>query len=172
MGCSGSLALVIGCAFRALLTTEVTPSLVNLMLPEGASGASSSEGSVNQQPVIPELHPPLLDDSTRRQELNDRFGLYLLGLSYNPAVRDSFVETHLQIEKHIEGALVDDGYSRESVFEKRGQIRGIMFYPQGTGLSESTYLKYLKQIRENGTRDSIPYRRIQKAIKNYDLMGL
>ena len=43
MGCSGTLALVIGCALRVLFITEATPPLGNLVLPEGTSGASSSE---------------------------------------------------------------------------------------------------------------------------------
>jgi hypothetical protein len=42
MGCSGTLALVIGCALRAIFTTEATPPLGNWMLPDGTSGASSS----------------------------------------------------------------------------------------------------------------------------------
>lgn len=43
MGCSGTLALVIGCALRAIFTTEATLPLGNLMLPEATSVASSSE---------------------------------------------------------------------------------------------------------------------------------
>lgn len=43
-----------------------------------------SEASVNQQPLIPELHPPLLDDNTRRQELNDRFGIHVGGYVVQP----------------------------------------------------------------------------------------
>ncbi|MCD9638754.1 hypothetical protein HAX54_022904 [Datura stramonium] len=35
----------------------------------GGNSVGSSEASVNQPPLIPELHPPLLDDDTRRAEL-------------------------------------------------------------------------------------------------------
>jgi photosystem II P680 reaction center D1 protein len=73
------------------------------------------------------------------------------------------------MEKHIEGALVTDGYSREAVFSKRHQIRGFWFYPEGTALSESTYVDHLKQIQQNGTRQSVPYRRILRALQSYDL---
>lgn len=139
-----------------------------LLEPMPSSG-ESSEASVNQQPVIPELHPPLLDDHTREEELNDRLGIHLAGLSYNSGVRDSFVQTQAQIEKYVEGALVADGYSRENVLGKRHLIRGFLFYPRGTALSESTYLSYLREIRENGTRQSLPYRRIMRALKSYDL---
>jgi hypothetical protein len=194
IGFSSGLALAIGFGVRALLTTEALPSLANSksMLPAGTSGASSSEAgvtqapqsnggdagpsstpsseaSVNQQPLIPELNPPLLSHFTRHQELNERLGLYWVGLSHSLEVRESFVQTQLQIERHIEAALVDDGYSRNAVLQQRHQIRGWMFYPQGAALSESTYLDYLKQIQEYGTRNSVPYRRIEKAIKNYDL---
>lgn len=151
---------------------------------EGAPGASSSEASVNhpdkkprfgaseasvnQEPLLPELHPPLLDDHTRKEELNDRLGIHWAGLSYNPGVRDSFVQTQAQIEKHVEGALVADGYSRDRVFEKRHLIRGFLFYPQGRALSESTYLSYLREIRENGT-SKLPYRRVMRALNSYHL---
>lgn len=107
--------------FIAVICALWDPELVKMMVESGASGASSpeasvtqapqsngsdagpsgtpsSEASVNQQPVIPELHPPLLDDNTRRQELNDRLGIHWVGMSYNPEVRDSFVQTQLQIE--------------------------------------------------------------------------
>ncbi|GMP29875.1 hypothetical protein CsSME_00054649 [Camellia sinensis var. sinensis] len=169
MGCAGGLSLGIVLSIKALLIPDFVPFLTNMMLPSGDSSASSSEASVNQQLLIPQVNPPLLGDNIRRQQLNDRFGIHLFGLSHNTEVRDSFVETQLQIEKHIEGALVADGYSRESVLEKIDQIRGFLFYPAGKGLSETTYLKYLKEIRENGTRQSVPYRRIMKALQSYDL---
>lgn len=142
-----------------------------MMVPSGASGASSSasEASVNQQPVIPELNPPLIHDNIRRQELNERLGIHWMGMFFNLEIRDSFVQTQLQIEKHIEGALVADGYPQDSLLEKRHQIRGFLFYPKGTALSESTYVDYLQQIQNNGTRQSVPYRRILKALQNYDL---
>jgi hypothetical protein len=43
---------------------------------------SSGEASVNQQPVIPELHPPLLDDNTRRAELATRLRTNWWGVTY------------------------------------------------------------------------------------------
>ena len=143
---------------------------LNVLL-ESSDGTETSRdsASVNQQPVIPELHPPLLSDNTRQQELNNRLGFYWLGMSYNPEVRDSFVRTQLLIERHIEAALVDDGYSRESVLAKRDQMRGFLFYPTGSALSESTYKSHLDQILENGTRQSVPYRRVCRAIKNLNL---
>lgn len=45
--------------------------------PNGNSDPASSEESVNQEPVVPELNPPLLEDDVRRQELNDRLGICL-----------------------------------------------------------------------------------------------
>lgn len=171
LGFSGGLALAIAYVFQAFLTAEAAPSLGKNMVPSGSAegGSSSSEASVNQQPLIPELHPPLMDDSTREAELNDRLGIHWAGISYNPDVRESFVRTQREIEKHIEGALVADGYSRETIFEKRHRIRGFLFYPGGTALYESTYVDHLNQIRENGTRQSVPYRRIIRALQSYDL---
>lgn len=129
----------------------------------------SSEASVNQQPVIPELEPPVLDDNTRRAELDGRLRANWWGIAYNERILDSFVRTQLKIEKHIEAALVDDGYSRQVVFEKRHQIRGFLFYPNGRALSENAYAGYLNQILNLGTRQSVPYRRVIGAIHHYDL---
>ncbi|MCI21888.1 hypothetical protein A2U01_0043059, partial [Trifolium medium] len=73
------------------------------------SSSESSEASVNQQPVIPELEPPLLDDNCRREELADRLRLNWWGVSHNDRILDSFVQSQLSIERHIEAALVADG---------------------------------------------------------------
>lgn len=82
------------------------------------------------------------------------------------------METQLQIEKYVEAALVTDGHSPGSVFDKkRHKIRGFLFYLGGTALSESTYAHHLKEIREYGTRQSVPYRRIMRAPHNYDLFS-
>lgn len=56
-----------------------------------------------------------------------------IGLSHNLKVRESIVETQLQIAKSVEAALLTDGYSRDSVLAKRHQIRGFLFYPEGKG---------------------------------------
>jgi hypothetical protein len=37
-------------------------------------------------------------------------------------------------------------------------------------LTERTYHSYVIQIRERGTRQSVPYLRIRRAIQNYDLL--
>lgn len=58
-----------------------------------------------------------------------------MGYVYDETHMDSFVQTQLQIEKHIEAALVEDGYARKSVFQKIDQIRGFLFYPEGKALS-------------------------------------
>lgn len=62
-----------------------------------------------------------------------------------------------------------DGYSPQVVLEKREKIRGFMFYPNGRAFSEGTYAGYLTQIAYFGRRQSVPYRRILTAVRNYDL---
>nr|YP_009861466.1 hypothetical protein [Mirabilis himalaica]QKN19363.1 hypothetical protein [Mirabilis himalaica] len=129
---------------------------------------SSGEASVNQQPVIPELHPPLLDDNTRRAELATRLRTNWWGVTYRDDILHSFLDNQIKIEKHPEAALVEDGYSRQVIFEKRHKIRGFLFYPNGRALSEDAYAGYLTQILNLGTRQSVPYRRIMIALHNYD----
>lgn len=128
------------------------------------SSNESSEASVNQQPVIPELEPPLLDDNTRRAELAARLRTNWWGLAYTETILDSFLDKQFQIEKYLEAALVEDGYSRQVLFEKRDEIRGLIFYPGGRALDESTYTRHLTQMETFGTRQSVPYRRILRAV--------
>jgi len=139
-----------------------------LLEPMPDSG-ESSEASVNQQPVIPELEPPLLDENTRRAELAGRLRANFLGIAYNERILDYFVRTQLPIERHIEAALVADGYSPQVVFEKRHKIRGFIFYPNGYALSQDAYAGHLTQIENFGTRQSVPYRRIRTAVRNSHL---
>lgn len=129
----------------------------------------SSEASVNQQPVIPELEPPLLDDNTRRAELAVRLMANWWGIAYNERILDSFVRSQLAIERHIEAALVADGYSPQVVFERRHMIRGFLFYPEGHALSENAYAGYLTKIANFGTRQSVPYQRVIRAVHNSHL---
>ncbi|GAB2303712.1 hypothetical protein Dimus_037696 [Dionaea muscipula] len=157
---------------RSGINQEVRWGVLEEVAPEQAAAppAPAPDPNVGQQPLIPELDPPLLTDNIRREELDHRLGLILFGHSYAPSIRDSIVETQLQIEKKIEGALVSDGYSPDDVFAKRHKIRGFLFYPHGTALEEGTYLSHLKEIRRNGTRESVPYRRITRALKNFYLL--
>ncbi|KAL5081814.1 hypothetical protein RYX36_010235 [Vicia faba] len=80
-----------------------------VLLQSMPSSNESSEASVNQQPVIPELEPPLLDDNSRREELAARLRANWWGVAYNERILDSFVQSQLSIERHVEAALVADG---------------------------------------------------------------
>lgn len=135
-----------------------------------SNSVESSETSVTQQPMIPELHPPLLDDNTRRAELDERLRTNWYAYAYTERNVDSFVRIQLQIDKHMEAALVEDGYSRQMVFEKRNKIRGFFLYPKGRALDLDTYKGHLDQIENWGTRQSVPYRYIRRALTHYDLI--
>uniref|UniRef100_A0A151UEH4 DNA-directed RNA polymerase n=1 Tax=Cajanus cajan TaxID=3821 RepID=A0A151UEH4_CAJCA len=101
---------------------------------EERESSTFSEASVNQQPVIPELEPTLLDENTRRAELALRLRSNWWGIAYNERILDSFVRSQLAIERHIEAALVADGYSPQVVLERRHLIRGFLFYPEGRAI--------------------------------------
>ncbi|KAF7807347.1 NADH dehydrogenase [ubiquinone] iron-sulfur protein 2 [Senna tora] len=139
-----------------------------LLEPMPSSG-ESSEASVNQQPVIPELEPPLMEENARRAELYGRLRTNLWGRPYTEGALESVVGRQVPIEKHIFAALVEDGYDPQVVFEKRHLIRGFIFYPNGEALSENTYANHLTEILNSGTRQSLPYHRVIKAIRNSDL---
>lgn len=73
----------------------------------------------------------------------------------------------MRIEKSVEAALVHDGFDPGDVLNGRHQIRGIVLYPRGTPLG--TYQSNYRNIEELGTRGSLPYRRVLRGIRQYDL---
>ena len=128
-GSSVTLIMAVGFALRAFfLATEGGLSMANYMMDQpGSSGGS--EASVNQQapnpePPEPDLSHPLLDDNTRRAELEERAGFHFLGLSESQ--KEKVLDAQITIERAIEKALLSDGYSRDELNarEKRNEIRG------------------------------------------------
>lgn len=146
-----------------------THSISQTDLWNSPSSSAPTPGQDNQPPLIPELHPPLLDDDTRRAELASRLRTVLWGKAYREEMIDSVVDTQVQIEKHIQAALVGRDYSVESLLAKRHQIRGLIFSPMGEALSERTYALHLKEILQLGTVQSLPFRRVERAIKDFNL---
>ncbi|KAL2322135.1 hypothetical protein Fmac_026514 [Flemingia macrophylla] len=131
----------------------------------GASSQSSLP-TVHQEapnPEPPEPHPdpdlslPLLDDNTRRAELDERAGFHFVELSEDK--KDKVLNAQVQIERAIEKALLSDGYSRDELSQrnKRDEIRAFLFYPKGKLLSIKTYESYVKEV-EFGTHRSQPYK--------------
>ncbi|XP_051115583.1 uncharacterized protein LOC127240799 [Andrographis paniculata] len=121
-------------------------------------------------PEIPQLDPPLVSDEDRRQILYRRFLFLNLGGDTNLHRMISIIDLQLIVERSIEAALVDDGIHPTDIIPRYANIRGIIHSPQGSLLSERTYGSYVNQIREQGTRQSVPYQRIRRAILSYDLV--
>lgn len=125
------------------------------------------------QPEIPRLEPPLIGDRERYMELYHRFNLYYIG---RHEIRDlaafaGRLERAVPIERHVEAALVGDGYAPDQIRLRISQIREILFaHPtRMLLLSERTLARYLNELETNGTRQSIPYRRVVRAIRNHDI---
>jgi len=134
-------------------------------------GVGSHEGSSSGWTSYdPYVYHPLLDDYTRHTELAARLRAHWWGIVYNDDILNRFVNKQLVIETNVEAALLEDNFSPQSVFEKRHQIRGFLFYPTGKALSEDAYDGHLKQILNSGTRQSVPYRRIIKAVRSSHLL--
>lgn len=81
----------------------------------------------------------------------------------------SIIRAQFLVERCVEAALVDDGFPANSILENYRILRGILHSPQGELFTEQTYESYVTQIREHGTRQSVPYRRILRAIQNSEL---
>lgn len=131
---------------------------------------SDSEASVNQQapnpePPLPELSDPLLDDNTRRAELDERAGFHFVGLSEEK--KEKVLLAQVQIERAIEKALLSDGYSRDELSQKskRDEIRGFLFYRNGKLLSIKKYESYVEEVKF-GTHRSQPYQDLIHAISD------
>ena len=179
MGCSSTLAFVIGCAFRALVTTEASPSLAHWMLPGPSHQPHvAEEDYLRDHPVAHRSAPPeglevikpLMEDEQRYGELEDRLNRHFFGNSekIGGIAYDDLVEKQLLIEKKIEIELLHDEYSRNRIYANRYDIRECLFYKEGVPLKEKTLDLYLKEIKRNPSH-SIPYRKIQKEIKDFNL---
>ncbi len=119
-------------------------------------------------PEIPFLEHPLLSDEARRAALYERIvqGCFL-DMELNTVV--DLIYKQAEIEKFIEASLIDDGIPIESYWRNLNGLRSVLFSPRGTPLSTGTLTRYLREIARNGTRQSIPYRRVYRAIRQYDL---
>lgn len=124
---------------------------------------------VPQPVVIPQLAQPLISDETRRSLLYNRYLLLNLGRNEDLGRMVSIIDSQVIVERCVEAALVEDGFTPHSILSKYRDIRGILHSPQGELLNPRTYNSYVTHIREDGTRESVPYRRIMRAIQNLDL---
>lgn len=115
-----------------------------------------------------------MTDDVRFRELRDRFTLYFIGRNElrHLAQFAGILKKAVLLEKKIEAALVFDGYDRDVIFLNRNQIRGFLFlHPtRALLLSERTLDRYLNEIKINGTRQSVPYTRVVRAIRNQHLL--
>jgi photosystem II P680 reaction center D1 protein len=83
----------------------------------------------------------------------------------------STINAQLLVERYVEAALVSDGFHPQAILDEYRDIRGSLHYPTGRLLGVRTYESYVSQIRELGTRESVPYRRVLRTI-NRDLLLL
>ncbi|KAG8362773.1 hypothetical protein BUALT_BualtUnG0042400 [Buddleja alternifolia] len=116
--------------------------------------------------------PPLLPDVLRERELASRLNLSFIGRHSWADMRQfvSMVTKQTLIEKRVEAALVQDGFRPENILSQRHIMRGILFFnARGMAFSEPTFFSYLNKIQRDGTRASLPYVRVLRAIDNYDL---
>ena len=105
-------------------------------------------------------------------ELCQRYPRYYLGQT---SIREmsrfvGIVERSVPIERHIEAALVADGYNPERVRSRIWEIRGLLFtHPtRHLLLTERTLTRYLMDTF--GTRRSFPYQRVIRAIRDFRLI--
>jgi hypothetical protein len=123
-------------------------------------------------PVIPELAQPLIPDPIRRQELFAGVGLQFLGRNTWEDVTRQMDILHMRmlLETRVEAALIGDGCRAEDLIRKRFEVRDILFYKRGgEPLAAQTLRRYLSEIDNTGTRSSVPYRKVVRAIQNSDI---
>lgn len=126
---------------------------------------------VPQPPVVIPHAQPLLSDDTRMSLLYHRYLVLNLGGRTDDLDRMvSILHAQVIVERYVEAALVDDGFPTYSILYQYREIRGLIHSPRGELLSPSTYNSYVTLIREHGTRESVPYRRILRAIQNNEIL--
>lgn len=154
----------------------------------GGNSVGSSEASVNQPapdspepvapevdqpdgggPLIPELANHLIPIEERLRELGHRLSINSICKNLTPKEWGSIIAAQAVVEERIEAALVRDGFNAEAVLAKRHQVRGFLFYPGGTSLTEQTYVSYVRSIDNFGTHASVPYKRVIQAIRQHNL---
>ena len=117
-------------------------------------------------PDIPVLEQPLLHDDLRRTQLSNRLAThsFVQQLPLNTIV--DLVYQQAEVEKKIEACLILDGIPPMRFLYELNRLRGVLFYPRGTPLSPATLARYIQEIAQSGTRQSIPYRRVYDLIFN------
>jgi hypothetical protein len=138
-----------------------------------ASPSQEMPGSPPPAPIPPAvpIPEPLLANQVRDRALYQRYLLLSLGEggAGDLGRMVNIISTQAEIERRIEQALLEDGWSTRSILAHYTEIRGIIHSPRGSLLSPPTYRAYLSQINEQGTRQSVPYRRILHALDHLDL---
>lgn len=130
-----------------------------------------SPPSTTGAPAVPTTEP-LLSDQVRNSILYQRYLTLDFGVG-DPGDLSrmvSIITNQFVIERSVEQALLQDGWSAGSILAQYTSIRGVVHTPQGRLLSPRTYESYVSQINEQGTRQSVPYRRITRALNNFDLV--
>jgi hypothetical protein len=142
-------------------------------MPQGAPG-HEIQHPIPPPPEIPRLDQPLINDRERFIELQRRFNVYYLGRNRITDLAEfaGRLERAVPIERNIEAALVFDGYDPDRIRGRINEIREILFtHPTRVLLlSEQTLDRYLNEIETNGTRQSAPYMRVVRAIRNSNLI--
>jgi hypothetical protein len=116
--------------------------------------------------VIPHLPQPLLSDEARSSILYQRYLVNNLGGNDDLRRMVSIINAQVMVERSVEAALVSDGLHPQAILDEYGEIRGALHYPHGRLLGVRTYESYVTQIRELGTRESVPYRRVLSGIRS------
>nr|QXI86836.1 hypothetical protein [Lactuca saligna] len=183
MGCPAALAFVIGCACRALVTPEANASLGHWVLPGPSHQPHVAEEVPHQEglrdhpvatrsapPVDLEVKQPLMGDQQRHEELANRLNHHFLGKSeqIGSLAYDDLLDKQILIEEKLEIALLNEGFSRDRILANRYEIRELIFYKEGVPLKEETLGMHLAQIQSDPF-SNIPYRKIQRSIRNLDL---
>lgn len=120
-------------------------------------------------PDIPVLEQPLIPDDLRLRQLLVRLSPHSVVNQFSLQTIVDLVYQQAEVEKKIEASLILDGISPIHFFSELNDLRGFLFYSRGYPISAATLARYLRQITRLGTRQSIPYRRVKRAILNYQL---
>jgi photosystem II P680 reaction center D1 protein len=137
-----------------------------LPLPE----APSPPGPEPRPVVIPRLPRPLLSDEARGNILFERYLFFNPERSLDLGRMVSTIDAQIIVERSVEAALVHDGLHPDFIIHRYPEIRDVLHSPRGRLFGVRTYESYVTQIMRQGTRESVPYRRVLSAIRRLAIL--
>ncbi len=135
-------------------------------------GESSHQGERRGSPSL-SAEVPLLSDTQRRIELESELEHLIEHNVYKKTLsdteRENLVTLQLKCDRELEDALRSDGFSDDRILNSRNDWRRIAFTTDSKPQPISFTAIKKQMLKHNNIKNTIYYKRIKNALKNYTL---